>query len=175
MPTTLSRRQALLVAALYGAMAVLSGLLILKRYLLYLRHPQDVVAASGMYAGGDLLLELMIFCLFLVPTGLLVFFIRGAEPAYTAYAKILLGLSVTAPLSLGLMFVPFLNQGYLGDVIFFRLCATPIFAVVLLLSLSSTQFTRARRLIFYALLIEAIPLAIVLGMLLFSSVSRRGY
>src|SRR5262249_20573847 len=140
----------------------------------YVHHPQDVSAASGMYAGGDLLLELMILCFLLMPTGLLVFFLRRSEPANTAYAKMLLGLSVTSPLSLGLMFVPMLNRGYLGEAIFFRMCAIPIFAVVFLLSLSSTQFSRARRLITYALLIEGIPFAIAIGFLLFSPSAHRG-
>lgn len=174
MPETLSRSKVALVAALYGAMAVLSGLLIFKRYLLYLHHPQDAVAASGMYAGGDLLLEIMIFCLFIVPTAVLLFFVRKSESAYTTYAKILLGVGATAPISLAVMFIPVLNRGYVGDAIFFRLCIVPIVAVVLILSLCLTDFSRARRLICYALVLEALPLAAVVGFLLFSSISRHG-
>jgi hypothetical protein len=114
MPKTLSRSQVRLVATMFGAMAVISGLLIFKRYLLYVHHPQDAIAASGMYAGGNLLLEIMILCLFLVPTATLIFFIRRSEAADTSYAKVLLCVSLTAPLSLGSMFVPVLNQGYLA-------------------------------------------------------------
>jgi hypothetical protein len=114
MPKTLSRSQVRLVATMFGAMAVISGLLIFKRCLLYVHHPQDAIAASGMYAGGNLLLEIMILCLFLVPTATLIFFIRRSEAADTSYAKVLLCVSLTAPLSLGSMFVPVLNQGYLA-------------------------------------------------------------
>jgi hypothetical protein len=174
MPETLSRSQVRLVAAMYGAMAVISGLLIFERYLIYIQNPQDVIAAGGMYAGGDLLLEIMVLCLFLVPTATLIFFIRKSESAYTTYAKVLLGVSLTAPLSLGLMFVPVFNEWYLGEAILFRLFATPVFAVVLILSLCLTRFSHARRLIACALLIEALPFAVAIGILVFSSMSRHG-
>ena len=173
MPKTLSRLQVRLVASMYAVVAVISGLLIFNRYLLYVQHPQDVSAASGMYAGGDLLLEAMVLCLFLVPTAVLVFFLRRSESAYTAYAKILLGVSCTAPLSLGLIFIPALSHAYLGDAIIFRLFAIPIFTVVLIVSLYLTRFSRARRLISYALLIEALPLAILIGILFVSAIRHR--
>lgn len=174
MPETLSRTQLRLVAAMYVAVAVISGLMIFSRYLLYVQHPQEVSAAGGMYAGGDLLLEAMILCLFLAPTAALVFFIRRSETAYMAYAKVLLGVSLTAPLSLGLMFVQALNQAYLGDVIIFRLFAIPIFVVVLVVSWCLARFPQARRLIFYALLIEALPLAIVIGIVIVTAIRHRG-
>src|SRR5271170_1246669 len=132
------------------------------------------IAAGGMYAGGDLLLEIMVLCFFLVPTAILIFFIRKSEPAYTTYAKVLLGVSLTAPLSLALMFVPVLNEWYLGDAIIFRLFAIPVFAVVWILSLFLTRFSHARRLIAYALLIEALPFVVAIGFLVFSSMHRRG-
>ena len=71
-----SRLQLGLVAASYAVVGVVSALLIYKRYLQYVRNPQDVAASGGMYAGGDLLLEIFIFLLFLVPTVALVFGIR---------------------------------------------------------------------------------------------------
>ena len=55
-----SRIQLLLVAAGYALVLGVSALLITARYLTYVRNPQDVAAAGGMYAGGDLLLELLI-------------------------------------------------------------------------------------------------------------------
>ncbi len=174
MPKTLSRAQVRLVVLLYGAMAALSGLLIFKRYLLYLRHPNDAVSASGMYAGGDLLLEMMVLCFLLVPTAALIFFFRTSEATYTRCAKILVGVSLTAPLSLALMFVPALNRGYLGDVIFFRLLAIPILIVLSVLSLCWNRYAHTRRLISFALLIESLPFAIGIGILLFSAMSRRG-
>jgi hypothetical protein len=86
-----SRLQLRFVAASYAVVVIVSALLIYERYLTYVRNPQDVAAAGGMYAGGDLLLEVIIFFLFLVPTAALVFVIRKSESAYTTYAKVLLG------------------------------------------------------------------------------------
>lgn len=90
-----SRLQLRFVQAGYAMVVIVSALLIYTRYLQYVRNPQDVAAASGMYAGGDLLLEIIICFLFLVPTLALVLVIRKSESAYTAYAKVLFGLSLT--------------------------------------------------------------------------------
>jgi hypothetical protein len=115
-----------------------------------------------MWAGGDLLLEIMIFLLFLVPTAALVFVIRKSESAYTVYAKVLLGLSFTAPLSLIFMVIPVLNQWYWGDLCIFRLFAIPIVVFVLMFSQWLTPFARARRLIRYALITEGLTFGIVI-------------
>jgi hypothetical protein len=160
--SSLSRLQVRLVAASYAAVAGVSALLIFWRYLQYVRNPQDAAASSGMWAGGDLALELIICFLFLVPTAVLVFVIRKSEPAYTAYAKMLLGLSLTGPMSLAFMAVPFLNQWYWGDAVVFRLFAMPIVFFVLILSWLLTRFPRARRLIFYALLVEGLTFVVVI-------------
>lgn len=97
METSPSQLQLRLVGASYAVVAAVSAFLIYQRYLLYVRNPQDVAAAGGMYAGGDLMLEIFVCFLFLVPTAALVILIRKSESAYTAYAKVLLGLSLTAP------------------------------------------------------------------------------
>jgi hypothetical protein len=167
MGTSPSRLQVRLVAASYAVVAVLSALLIFQRYLIYVRNPQDAAAAGGMYAGGDLLLEIIILFLFLVPTAALVFVIRKSESAYTAYAKVLLGLSLTAPISVVMLFLPVLNQWYWGDACTFRLFATPLVVVVLIFSRWLTRFARARRLISYALLIEGLTVVAIVGSLLF--------
>jgi hypothetical protein len=170
MEASSSQLQLRLVAAGYAMVAAVSALLIYQRYLLYVRNPQDVAAAGGMYAGGDLLLEIIIAFLFLVPTAALVFVIRRSESAYTAYAKVLLGLSLTAPISAGLLVIPVLNQWYWGDAFIFRLFAIPIVIVVMTLSRWLTRFAHARRLISYALVIEGLTLAIIIASLfLFSS------
>ena len=161
------------VKAGYALVGIVSALLIFSRYLLYVRHPEDVAAAGGMYAGGDLLLEILICCLFLLPTTALVFVIRKSESSYTAYAKVLFGLSLTAPISAVAMIVPVLNQWYWGDAIIFRLFAIPIVFVVLILSRWLTPFVRARRLISYALLIEGLTfVGIVAGLFLLSKTGR---
>lgn len=161
------------VKAGYALVGIVSALLIFSRYLLYVRHPEDVAAAGGMYAGGDLLLEILICFLFLLPTAALVFVIRKSESSYTTYAKVLFGLSLTAPISVVAMIVPVLNQWFWGDALIFRLFAIPIVFVVLILSRWLTPFARARRLISYALLIEGLTfVGIVAGLFLLSKSGR---
>jgi hypothetical protein len=174
MKSSPSRLQLCLVAAGYAAVIVVSTLLICERYLLYVRNPQDVAAAGGMYAGGDLALEIIICFLLLVPTVALVFVIRKSESAFTAYAKVLLGLSVTAPMSLGLLVIPALNQWYWGDAIILRLFAIPMVVAVLIFSRWLTHFGRARRLISYALLIEGLTFVVMIVAALFLF-SRGGH
>lgn len=161
-----------LVGASYVAVGLVSAALIGERYLLYVRNPQDVAAAGGMYAGGDLLLEIIICLMFLVPTAGLVLVIRKSEPAYTTYAKVLLGLSLTGPISLVALVIPVLNQWYWGDAIIFRLFAIPIVFFVLIASLLLTRFARARRLLSYALLVEGATFVVTVGGLFFLMGSR---
>jgi hypothetical protein len=163
-----------LVAASYAVVVVVSAFLIYVRYLQYVRNPQVVAASSGMYAGGDLLLEIIIGFLFLMPTIALGFVIRKSESAYTNYAKVLLGLSLTAPISLGLLFIPVFNQWYWGDGIIFRLFAIPMVVVVLIFSRWLARFARARRLISYALLIEGLTFVVIIAALFLSSKGRHG-
>src|SRR5215468_2236901 len=169
-----SHLQLRLIAASYAVIAAVSALLIYERYLQYVRNPEEVTASSGMYAGGDLLLEIFICCLFLAPTVALVFLIRKSESSFTAYAKVLLGLSVTAPISVGLLFIPVLNQWYWGDVFVFRLFAIPIVVVVLIFSRCLTRFAHARRLISYALLIEGLTFVVITPSLFLFSGTRHG-
>ena len=174
MESSPSRPQLRLVSLGYAVMAAVSVLLIYERYLQYVRSPQDVAASGGMYAGGDLLLELFICFLFLLPTVALVFLIRKSESSFTAYAKVLLGLSFTAPISVGFLFIPVLNQWYWGDVFIFRLFAIPIVVVVLIFSRCLTRFAHARRLISYALLIEGLTFVVITASLFLFSGTRHG-
>lgn len=157
-----SQLQLRLVAASYTVVLAVSALLIYQRCLLYLRHPADVAASSGMYAGGDLLLEIFIGFLLFVPSLALVFVIRKSESYYTTYARVLLGLSLTAPLSVGFLFIPVLNQWYWGEVCLFRLLTIPLVVLLLTLSWWLTRFAHARRLISYALLIEVLTCVLLI-------------
>jgi len=169
-----SRLKLRLVSASYAVVVAISVLLIYERYLQYVRNPQDVAASSGMYAGGDLLLGTFICFLFLVPTVALVLVIRKSEACYTAYAKVLLVLSLTAPISVGLLIIPVLNQWYWGDACMVRLFAIPIVVVVLIFSRWLTRFARARQLIFYALLIEGLTFVVIIASLFLFSNGRHG-
>ena len=163
-----------LFGASYAVVGFISALLTFARYLQYVRNPQDVAAAGGMYAGGDLLLEIFICFLFLVPTVALVLVIRKSEPAYTVYAKVLLGVSLTAPLSCVLLIIPVLNQWYWGDACIFRLFAIPMVVFVLIFSLWLTPFARARQLISYALLIEGLTFIVIIASLFLLSKDGHG-
>jgi len=52
------RVQLRLVAAGYAAVLAIAVALIVARYLQYVLHPQDADAYAGMWAGGDMMLEL---------------------------------------------------------------------------------------------------------------------
>jgi len=86
----------------YAAVFVVAAVLLLGRYLQELTHPADVVAYSGMFAFGDLLLGIFIACLFMIPTVFLVWVMAKYESAYTTYSQLLVGLSLSAPVCLSL-------------------------------------------------------------------------
>ncbi len=83
MDPSISRFKLRLVWAGYAMVAAFSALLVFVRYLKYVENPQDAAAAGGMWAGGDLALELIILFLFLVPTAALVLVIRKSDAAST--------------------------------------------------------------------------------------------
>ena len=165
-----------LVAAGYVLVLATSILLVYERHMQYVTHPEDVAASGGMYAGGDLMLEIFIGCTFLVPTFLLVLFIRKSENLYTGYSKVLLGLSLTAPICLGVLSIPAVNQSatVLGEICVGRLFGSPIVLVGLAVSRLLARFDRAKRLTLYALLIEALTLVLMAALLLFSAKAHRG-
>ncbi len=148
------------VAAAYGVVLAVSVFLVAWRYLQYRWHAQDADLYGGMWAGGDMILGVFISCLFLVPTFVLVLVIRNSEPLYTRYAKVLLGLGLSAPLSLGLISIPAVNHGQslLGWVFFWRLLGSPFVFFVLAGSRLLARFPQAKRLCSYAVLIEGLTL-----------------
>ena len=171
-----SRARLGVVAVAYVMVFLVAALLVYQRYMLYVNHPADVAAAGGMYAGGDLILELFIVGLLLIPTFLLVLAIRKSETAYTRYSQALLGLSLTAPLCLGVSLIPAVSQRntLLGNLCLDRLFASPLVAVGLVVSWLMARFGRARRLASYALLFEVGTFALMAALFLFSSSSHRG-
>ena len=151
------------VQAAYGLVLAVSVFLVVSRYLQYRWHADDANLYSGMWAGGDMVLGVFIFCLFLVPTLFLVLVIRDSEPLYTRYAKVLLGLGLSAPLSLGLIAIPEVNQGQslLGWVVFWRILGSPFVFFVLTGSRLMARFPSAKRLCSCAVLIEGLTLVTI--------------
>ncbi|SPF37786.1 membrane hypothetical protein [Candidatus Sulfotelmatobacter kueseliae] len=141
------------------------------RHLLYVNHPQDAAAAGGMYAAGDWMLEIIIGCMVLVPTFVLVLVIRKYEPLYAVYSRILLGLSLTAPLCLAVLSIPAVSQGtmLLGWICLDRLLCSPVVIVGLLVSRLLARFDQAKRFTLYALLIEVLTLALAVALFLFAA------
>jgi hypothetical protein len=83
------------VAMAYAAVLSFAAGELYSRYLYEVNHPADVSASSGMYAGGDLLLEIFIVFLFMIPTYFLIRIGRNSRSA-TAYSKILLIVGLSA-------------------------------------------------------------------------------
>jgi hypothetical protein len=151
----------------YAAAFAVSALLILARYLQEHFHRAEMAAAGGMSAFGDLLLGIFIIFLFMIPTAFLVWVMAKNESSYTTYSQVLLGLSLSAPVCLGL-FV--LNENHVGQILHtvcaFRLAGSPFVFVGILVSRLVARFDRAKRLTSYALLIEGLTLGIAVALLL---------
>jgi hypothetical protein len=173
-PMTL-RARLVLVTAVYAAALATATLLVYERHLQYVNHPEDVAASGGMYAGGDLILEIFIGCMLLVPTLFLALAIRKSEELYTAYSKFMLGLSLTAPLCLAIFSIPAVSQGtmLLGEICIDRLFGFPVVMTGLVFSRLLASFDRAKRIISYALIIEFLTFVLIIVLLLFSG-TRRG-
>ena len=170
------RLQLGVVAVGYAAVLLVAAVLVYARHMQYVNHPDDVMSSGGMYAGGDLMLELFIGGLFLIPTFLLVLVIRKSETAYTRYSQTLLGLSLTAPICAGVFLIPAVNQGntWLGWFCMYRLFASPFVVVGLAVSRFLARFGRTKRLTSYALLFEVGTFILVVTLFLLSARAHQG-
>src|ERR1700716_93689 len=170
------RTQLRLVAAFYAVVLATAALLVYERHLQYVNHPEDAAASSGMYAAGDWMLEIFIGCMLLVPTFILVLVIRKSERLYAGYSRFMLGLSLTAPICLGVISIPAVSQGtmILGWICMDRLFCSPVVIVGLVGSRLLARFDQAKRLTLYALLIEVLTLALTAALFLFATRTHRG-
>ncbi|HEX3821133.1 MAG TPA: hypothetical protein VHW45_12415 [Candidatus Sulfotelmatobacter sp.] len=153
--------QLMLVGCGYFAVLAISAVLVTVRHFAYINHAADAAAYGGMWAGGDLMLELFLIGMLLVMTFFLVLVIAKSETAYTVYSKALLGLSITAPLSVALISIPGIghSDSILGWACMFRLFASPLVAFGIGASRLFARFPRPKKLTVYALLIEGLTLA----------------
>jgi|SRR5579863_327657 len=159
------RVQVRLVVLGYAATLVVAAALLFMRHLQELKYPDE--ASGGMWAAGDLFLYIFIACLFMVPTIFLILVTARFEVFYTAYSKFLLGLSLTAPVCLG---VVFLGENHVGqsliNLCLFRLIWLPFILVGMGISRLAARFDRAKRFASYALLTEGLTLAIAIALLI---------
>jgi hypothetical protein len=164
-----------LVASGYVMAFAIAAFLVFVRYLAYVNHPADVAAYGGMWAGGDLMLELFIVCMFLGVTFFLVLVIAKSETAYTVYSRVLVGISLTAPLSVALIAIPAVNRSdfilysIVGYACLFRLFASPLVAFGIGMSRLFARFPRPKRLTVYALAIEGLTLVLLAASLFFAA------
>jgi hypothetical protein len=156
-----------LVASGYFIALVIAALLIFARHLQYMNHAADAAAYGGMWAGGDLFLEFFIGGMFLVVTFFLVLVIAKSESAYTIYSKVLIAISLTAPLSVALISIPAMGQSdlILGWACMFRLFASPLVAFGIGVSRLFARYPRPKKLTLYALAIEGLTLALLVASL----------
>jgi len=150
------------VVAGYAAVIVVSAMWITQRYLAEQRDPATF--SSGMAAGGDWFLELIIVAMLLVPTFLLALLIRDSEASYTKLAKILFGFALAAPVSMGLMAIPAIGESknlpasIVGCICLYRVFAFPMTLFGFIGCAVLAKFKRPRRLIWYSLLIEILSI-----------------
>ena len=163
------------VAAGYAAVMAASTSLVAWRYLQYRWHPADANQYGGMWAGGDMVLGVFIFCLFMVPTFFLVLVARQSEPLYAGYAKVLFFLSLTAPASIGLFAIPMIRESdsLVGWFCMWRLLGSPFVLAGMVGSRLLARFPRAKSWSLYAVLIEAATLGAMIVLLGAASTRHR--
>lgn len=160
-----------LIAAGYAAAAVITAFLVWVRYLFI--NPADVNASSGMYAGGDLVMFVLICgTLSLGPTFFLLRFLNEQYPR--TLAAFLLAFSATGPISLGLLQLltsgaprfPGALDKFLGlamlFLIFPRVVAIPVVWLGLGIALLLAREKLTRALLVCALALETLPLALII-------------
>jgi hypothetical protein len=151
-----------LVALGYVGVLVYSADMVFQRYLQEVSDPISDAASSGMYAFADWLMTIFIFFLFMIPSAFLLWVIRTFEGTYTKYSKVLLALSITAPVCLGLLCLGDLLHGKallsdrssLHEVLIERVFCAPYILVLMGASRLFARFDGPKRLVRRALLIE---------------------
>ena len=166
------RAQLWLIALAYAGVFVVAATLLYVRHLQELKYPAE--ASGGMWAAGDLLLDIFIACLFMVPTAFLIWVTASLEAFYTPYSKFLLGLSLSAPACLSVLF---LGEKHVGESLInlclYRLIWSPFILVGMGISRLVARFDRAKRLASYALVIEVLTLGIAVALFIHEIGAKR--
>ncbi len=144
--------------------------MIYSRYLQYQKDPADAVASGGMYAFGDMILGFAIFLLFLIPTAVLLFMLRNDERFLDLYTRILLIVSLTAPLSLAIIGVDsLLKTEFLSGPTVTRLFLFPCVLIVMILSLLIAKPKAAKKLLLWGVMTELCTSMLAVATLFFRS------
>jgi len=154
-----------LVAVGYAVVSAVAAALLFGRHLQELRYPAD--ASGGMWAFGDALLYIFIAGLFMVPTGFLIWATAQFEAYFTGYSIFLLGLSLSSPVCLIVLYAGEKHVGQaLINLCFCRLMSSPFILVGMGISRLVARFDRTRRLVGYALLVEGLTLIIAVALVI---------
>ena len=161
-----------IIALGYAAAFVVAASLLYGDHLWELKNPDE--ASGGMHAFGDTVLYIFIVCLFMIPTGFLIWFVARFDAFYTSYSRFLLGLSLSAPICLGLLF---LGENRVGErfisLFLYRLLWAPFILAGIGFSWLMARLDRAKRLISYAFLVEGLTIAIAVGLLILEAGSKK--
>lgn len=149
------RLQLELIAVAYAAILLLGTCWFFLRNLEALRDPQ--ASSGGMWAFGDEILIIFLYLLCLVPTFFLLRLMRTNDLVYDNYARIVLAISLTAPLCLAaLVFHVGEKITLLHDFFELRFFRSPMLFVLMVMSRLFARERPAKRLLNYAMQTEAL-------------------
>jgi hypothetical protein len=155
------------IAAGYAAAFVVSAGLLFARYLQELYNRAEVSGAGGMYAAGDLFLGIFIVCLFMIPTIFLIWCLARSETFAARYSQFLVGLSLSAPVSLALLYT---SKSHVSESLITaclcRLALSPFVLVGIGVSRWVARLGPEKKLTSYALLIEGLTFCIAIALLI---------
>jgi len=139
----------------------------IPRYLYERYHPEEVVASSGMWAFGDLMIVAFLFLMTMVPTIFLLRLLAKSEASYNTYAKVLLGVAVTAPVCIAVLaLLQHPDQNLVGYTCQWRVVLAPFVIVALAVSRIAARFRLSKRLLSFALLTETLSFVLVIALFL---------
>src|SRR5262245_21308552 len=165
------RMQAGLIAAGYAGVLVVAASWLYWDHVWELNNPVD--ASGGMHGFGDLLAGMFLACLFMVPTIFLIWAIRKFELSYTVYSRFLLGLSLSAPVSLGVFLLGESVPRSLGFLCLYRLMGSPFVLAGTVLSRFVARFDRPKRLVSYAILVESLTIGTAVGLFIYAVATTK--
>jgi hypothetical protein len=143
--------------------ALVTGFAAMLLYARHLQMSQDpVTASSGMAAAGDAILVLLISLMYLVPSTFLLRMMADHERVYCAYARVLLALSLTAPLALALLVANSkLKTDWFQGLALTRLFSVPMILIVIGVSRWMARSSRSKEIVNYAGLTETLTLLLI--------------
>jgi len=165
-----TKTKLILVGAGYAVVLAFAGMEYYDRYLYEISHREEVMAYSGMFAGGDMILSIFFALVLMIPTLFLIWIGAKFEAPYTIYSKLLLFAGLSAPACLALLYFgsPSLPATF-AVFCFERLFWSPFILAIIAMSRVVARFDCAKRFTSYALLLEGGTLCTSIGLILLST------